>query len=458
MGARAENWPISEQAASRMTRTILYDGFHLTGGGGSGIATYARQLIGAVRLNGDKADAVLGSGQRADPRNPLLSLVGVFDPVQEKPQGRLRRLANYLQAFPGAPFGINTVKMPVAGHDNGGALAGIEDAYIGKRTFDRARAHFVRYGRFARVKIATGPSLFHATFPLPVRLPGIPNVVTIHDLIPLRLPSASLDDKRYFHAMVKAAAHSADHVVTVSEHSKRDIVEILGVPEDKVTNTHQPNGLPEWAMQISDAEVARDVRQGFGLEPKDYFLFFGTLEPKKNVGRLIEAFALSGSKRQLIIVGGLGWDYESDLARIDDERFISIKGSAAGEPPRFTIDRRVRRIPYASYDTLVSLIKGARALLFPSLYEGFGLPVLEAMSIGTPVMTANSTSLPEIVGDAGILVNPYDVKAMSYAIETLDRDDLLAQDLGQRASERAKLFSREAYAARIGALYDRILK
>lgn len=438
-----------------MTSVILYDGYHLTAAAGTGIATYARQLIQLARKSGYRTSALFGMETVPDRNNPLLSEVGLFDAVPETPPRRLTRLIRFARTWPGAPFGIKPVRLPVQGEVMGsGALAGLEDAYVARRTYERAKAHFQRRGKPAVVKVETPPDLFHLTYPAPLRVKGAPSVVTIHDLIPLRMPSASLDDKRYYYGMIKRIADEAAHIVTVSEHSRRDIVKLLGVPEEKVTNTWQSIGLPSWAGEIPDEEVTRDLTNGFGLEPGGYFLFFGALEPKKNVGRLVEAYALSGSKRPLIIAGGLGWQFKDDLKRIEDDRFLKF---TRGGDESLGISRLVRRLPYVPGDLLVSLIKGARAVLFPSLYEGFGLPVVEAMALGTAVMTSQTSSLPEVAGDAALLVDPGDIRDMSYAIERLDKDDVLVSEMAAKGLTRAAFFNRDDYQARVEAVYRRVL-
>ena len=155
----------------------------------------------------------------------------------------------------------------------------------------------------------------------------------------------------------------------------------------------------------------------------------------------------------LVIAGGAGWQNEREMERIKDPRFSNYRLVDA------TISKfeRVRRIPYLPLDQLVTLMRGARALLFPSVFEGFGLPVLEAMSLGTPVMTSNTTSLPEIAGDAALLVDPHDVGSMVTAIRQLDNDTDLLDELSGRGVRQAALFSMAAYQQRIAALYGRVL-
>jgi glycosyltransferase involved in cell wall biosynthesis len=298
------------------------------------------------------------------------------------------------------------------------------------------------------------PALFHATHPLPVHVAGCPNIVTIHDLVPLRLPHMTLDNKRYVFRLLRHLVKSADHILTVSEYSRRDIISVFGVPESRITNTYQAVNLPSRALSRSDDEVADEITNLFELDPGEYYLFIGALEPKKNVSRLIDAYAASGSRRPLIVAGGTGWQNEGDLERINDMRFSNYRV----RENTISKVKQVRRIPYLPPAQLITLMRGARALLFPSLFEGFGLPVLEAMTLGTPVLTSNTTSLPEIAGDAALVVDPYDIAEMAAAIRRLDNDMDLLEDLSSRGRKQAELYSMTNYVSRLGQAYRGILK
>jgi glycosyltransferase involved in cell wall biosynthesis len=263
----------------------------------------------------------------------------------------------------------------------------------------------------------------------------------------------TLDNKRYFFRLIQRHLAEADHIVTVSEFSRQDIIALFGVQEARITNTYQAVTLPPGVVARSDDAIADQITNLFDLDPGNYYLFLGALEPKKNVGRLIDAYAASGSRRPLVIAGGQGWQNKADIERIEDTRFSNYQVTEN------TISKvkRVRRIPYLPLDQLVVLMRGARALLFPSLYEGFGLPVLEAMSLGTPVMTSNVTSLPEIAGDAALLVDPRDINAMAAAIRNLDNDTDLLSELSDRGRVRAQAFSMANYQVRLQNLYSMVL-
>ena len=286
--------------------------------------------------------------------------------------------------------------------------------------------------------------LFHCTYAIPVAAKNALNVYTIHDLVPLRLPYSTMDDKKRMYRLLKAVTAKADQIVTVSEASKRDIVEMLGFDEERITNTYQTVTFPEEYLNRTDATVANYLDGQHGLEMYGYLLFFGALEPKKNVGRLIDAYLSSGVSLPLILVIGEGWQNADELSRLQQHN---------SRPATSTMAAGIRRLDYTSRSNLVNLIRGARAVVFPSLLEGFGLPVLEAMTLGTPVITSKDGALSEIAGDAALLVDPYDVDDISKAMQIAAQDPDLCGELSYRGLAQAERFSPRRYAERISALY-----
>lgn len=439
-----------------MGKTILFEGRNLTLSKGTGIATYARNLTGIARELGYRTELLVGTDQPL-PRSAVMSEVAFFDAHRKTLSPRMAAIRSYFRGLVPVPFGIRTTAVTGSGlvvtGRSGNLLQEFARLHVAYDLFEVANQHLIRFGRPAKVNLSSAPDLFHATHPTPLKVQGAANIYTIHDLIPLRLPYATLDKKELFFDTVRALAREADHIVTVSEFSRQEIVSLLEVPEERVTNTYQAVSLPEDLTGRPMDEVADELAHVFNLEPSGYFLFFGALEPKKNVGNLIDAYVASGSKRPLVIAGGLGWQYEDVLEKIADPRFVSyrIDGNIIRQ------ENRIRRVAHLPLGQLVSLIRGARAVLFPSLYEGFGLPVLEAMLLGTPVMTSSISSLPEVAGDAALLVDPFNVTEMGRAIRRLDRDDDLVRDLSARGPVRAAAFSPARYRARIEELYRTIL-
>lgn len=435
-------------------RRVLLEGHNLVLPSGTGIATYARQLTERLRHLGYDTEVLVGTARALDPKDPVLSEIGLFDAVRKPNLGQV--IAAEWRRLAVSPFAAKPVRIGRTGAVLGAGaeqLGAFSATYALPHLIDHERWHFRRYGRRLRLRMDDPPILFHTTRPAPLVIPGAVNVYTIHDLVPLRLPYTTADDKRFHLGMIRDLCRHADHIVTVSEFSRQDIIRFTGIDESRITNTYQAVTLPEHLLARPASEVARDLEALFGLDYGGYFLFVGALEPKKNLSRIIDAYAASGVQRPLIVAGGLGWMYETDLEKIESEQFLTYEMTGNRIRPR----RSVRRLSYLPFDHLVSLLRGARALLFPSLYEGFGLPVLEAMTAGTPVMTSNISSLPEIAADAALLVDPYDVDAMARAIRRLDADEDQCADLAARGLARAREFSPERYEARLDRLYRHLL-
>jgi glycosyltransferase involved in cell wall biosynthesis len=327
--------------------------------------------------------------------------------------------------------------------------------YVTRNLFTNAGRYFSLTNAFVDLTFDPRPDIFHCAYQLPLWSKSACNVYAIHDLVPLRLTFTTLDNKRSFTTLdnkrwmfrlLKKITAKADHIVTVSENTKRDIIELLGVDERRITNTYQA-AFPIEDVERSEDAVAEQLVGSFGLEANEYLLFFGVLEPKKNVGRLIEAYLASGVDISLVFVAGEGWHNESETTLLEELR---------GNRPGPTCDnriRRVRRFRYVRPSTLITLIRGARAVVFPSLYEGFGLPVLEALTLGTPVVTSRESSLPEIAGDAAVLVDPYDSGDIARAITAIFKDVDLRAELARRGRLQAAKFSLERYRERVEAPY-----
>jgi glycosyltransferase involved in cell wall biosynthesis len=275
---------------------------------------------------------------------------------------------------------------------------------------------------------------------MPLRCRAACNVFTIHDLVALRLPFATQDNKKFMYQLLRAVAARADHIVTVSENSKKDIMKYLGVEEHRITNTYESVEFPRDCIEKSTDVVADELEAALGLEYGKYLLFYGALEPKKNVSRLIDAYFFSGVILPLVLVTSGGWGNEAEVALIERRANTQIR-------------QRIYRLDYISQPMLVTMIRGACALIFPSLYEGFGLPVLEAMLLGTPVVTSRLGSLPEVAGDAALLVNPYEVSEIARGIGKIVEDADLRAELSTRGRTQAAVFSVERYRERVAQLY-----
>jgi glycosyltransferase involved in cell wall biosynthesis len=429
---------------------VVIDGFNLSLDKGTGVATYGRNLSSNLRDLGCEVGVLYGGAFSAG-RSPLLREILFFD-SQNAPVN-LWQLARRTVRSSLAPRWNTAFEVPMSGAVVSRALASglphYDTIWNARDLYFKAATQFNFFGAINRVSMSRKPDVCHWTYPLPLKLPGVPNVYTLHDLVPLRLPFTTLDKKERYFRLLEWICRTAAHIITVSEHSRRDIIELLGVDPARVTNTYQAVTIPDEHRLKPEEEVQRDVEGIFGLPYREYFLFFGSLEPKKNIGRIIEGYLGSGVETPLVMVGARAWKskYELKLLQSDEGRSQLSPQAAA----------RIVRLEYAPFPLLVSLIRGARAVLFPSLYEGFGLPILEAMLLGTPVLSSNTSSVPEVAGDAALLVSPYDTRAIADGVRALDTDDELRADLSERGKRRAALFSEAAYRERLADVYRKVL-
>lgn len=269
------------------------------------------------------------------------------------------------------------------------------------------------------------------------------SVITVHDLAFLRYPQfLTAAARRYYNGQIAAAVARADTIIAVSEATRADLLEMLRVPAEKVTVI--PEAAGEQFRPVPPAEIAQLSKER-GL-PTGYILFVGTIEPRKNIGGLLRAYAylrtLLPDAPPLVIVGGRGW--------LDEEIFALYEA--------LNLQQWVIWYGPADPADLPALYSGAAVFCLPSFYEGFGLPPLEAMACGTPVVVSNRSALPEVVGEAGVLVNPDDVEEIAEALRRVLTDSALAADLRQRGLQRAALFSWGEVARRTLALYERTLE
>ncbi len=271
--------------------------------------------------------------------------------------------------------------------------------------------------------------------PAPERVPTRVRALTIHDLIPLLHPEWMYPTAE---AEVRAVTDSIlpeDFVIANSNATATDVTAVLGIPPERIFVTPFAASKEVFYREESSQRIDA-VKARYGIPSGEYLLSLGTLEPRKNLVHLLRCFhrLLRQEKPtalRLVLVGPTGWKADPVFALLQEHPDLRARVVLAGYVP----------------DTdLAALYSGARGFVYPSLYEGFGLPVLEAMQCGTPVVTSDSTSLPEVVGDAGLLVPPTDADALSEALLRLVTDDGLAADLRRRGQSRAALFSWERTA------------
>ncbi|MCX6340468.1 MAG: glycosyltransferase family 1 protein [Candidatus Aureabacteria bacterium] len=260
-------------------------------------------------------------------------------------------------------------------------------------------------------------------------------VVTVHDLSFSRYPEyTEARNLRRLEKCFRYTLERADAIITISEFSKRELMELYGVPSDRIAVIHLGVSTPRRAVFEKPL-------------PARYFLFVGTVEPRKNLGTLLDAWRIVKKHRpdwafKLLIAGGHGWNCEPAEAQA---------GKRGVADDVITID-------YVTHEDLPALYRAAEALVFPSFYEGFGLPPLEAMASGTPVIASTAPAIPEVVGDAALMCDPHDPEGIARAIVQIQDDRQLRDSLVARGFERIKLFGWRKTAEETLALYRKLLQ
>lgn len=296
--------------------------------------------------------------------------------------------------------------------------------FYARDIFREAQVFFSMYRRPMAIQMPGPPGIMHWTYPLPLTIKGWRNIYTVHDVMPLDPEIPSPVDGVRLRAILNALHALNSDFVTVSDSARAQIVAYMGWAAGRVATCHQ------------GADVA-GVGQGAlpsKLKPGNYLLYVGAVEARKNLARLLDAYRASGINRPLVISGPDGLDASS----IDDQIDVTPGAVRLGLQPRGTV---------------LQLIKNARALILVSLGEGFGLPIAEAMALGTPVLSASGAALREVGAGATLLVDPLDPMALQAGLITIDGNSALRDRLVALGAQRAEYFALQPYAQRLLDLY-----
>jgi len=268
-------------------------------------------------------------------------------------------------------------------------------------------------------------------------------IVTCHDLISIFFPeNLPLASRLFYSKWEPFSYRKASKIIAISEHTKRDIMALLKIPEEKISVI--PLAASRDFRPIRSMRKLKEVREKYKTG-QNYLLDVGTIEPRKNLPFLVRAYALAvreGVDSNLVITGKKGWYYQGLFQLVED----------------LNLEDKVIFTGYVEEKDLPALYSGAKAFVFPSLYEGFGLPPLEAMACGTPVISSNTSSMPEVIGKAGILISPKDERLWANIIVNVLKDKALAQTLSEWGVRQAKKFSWEETARKTIEVYREVVE
>jgi len=279
--------------------------------------------------------------------------------------------------------------------------------------------------------------LYHETGFVPAKQPDIPTVYSIYDLS-LRRYSDTHPRERvwFFEHFIKRRMPFATHILTISEFIRQEIIEEFKVPAEMVTTIPLA---PDPIFSLCSAEEVKKIKQQYKL-PQSYLLFVSSLEPRKNIDLLIEAMHKISVDIPLVLVGWHGWGDKDWLEKIKSPK----------------LKNRIHIIGHVPDEHLAEIYNGAMALVYPSLYEGFGLPIVEAMACGCPVICSNTASMPEAAGDAALFINPKKSEELSSAIESVVLDEEIRKDLINKGHAQAKRFSWERTARKTLDVFKKV--
>ncbi len=301
----------------------------------------------------------------------------------------------------------------------------------------RVRATWMKKG-LLKIAKKTGASVYHETgLTIAPRLKGLMTIITLYDLSLMHYPECHPKDRvEYFEGHFLPQIGSVDHIITISDFVATELIESLGIPKDRVTSIHLAAD-PIFGQRPMDRVM--DVRLKFGL-PEQYMLYVGTLEPRKNLVQVARAMSQMVSAIPLVCAGRKGWlnmGFESEVKKLK-------------------IGSRIIHLGVCSDEDLAALYTGATVFVYPSLYEGFGLPVLEAMACGCPVVCSDRASLPEVAGNAAIQVSAEDDHALAVALDNVIENVELQQQLSVKGMHRADEFSWGSTAKRTLEVFDKV--
>ena len=298
-----------------------------------------------------------------------------------------------------------------------------------------------------RAARANEVDLFHIPYFAPPIASRVPTIVTIHDAIPLRLPLYRSGARvEAYMRLVASAAHKATMIITVSQHAKEDIMDALHLPAERIRVIYEAAG--DEYVPITDTAILAAARARYGIG-EQYVFYLGGLDSRKNVSQLVRAFAqlyrqLENPHLQLFISGNPA---KQKGPFFPDPRPVAAELGIS--------DQVIYR--FVEEEDKAAIYSGASLFVYPSMYEGFGLPPLEAMSCGAPVVCSNRTSLPEVVGDAALCVDPDDTQALAAAMHKVLTDTTLRDDLRARSMQRATQFSWRKTATETLSAYEEAL-
>ena len=303
-------------------------------------------------------------------------------------------------------------------------------AHLAHDLYRLAHIHYRYHRKILRLSPKAPPDIMHWTYPLPILIRGCRNIVTVHDLIPLTNPELTTINSHLFRSLMQDLIDHDTYFVTVSETTRQQMLSIFSMPQERITTLYQP-------IEFSTNTIQK-IQTSPQIAPPNSFIFYGRIERRKNIERLITAHKLSKSNTPLVLIG----------PKVDKYHMLDLQ----------KINNKVIHLPWSNRFSLLRTLSEAKALLFPSLAEGFGLPIIEAMALGVPVLTSRGGATEEIAGKAALLCNPSHTSSL---LEKIIQIETMSSQQRQKMIEKgliiSKNFNKLSYQKRYSKLLTKII-
>lgn len=432
---------------------ILVDGYNLYSLHGTGIFRYSCELCRIIHLLGHNASLLFGIPHIHTAflaKEMILQKIFIQDQKSsfqygKKKEGIYKKILSSLKtvSLRGRNVYFTLTEEDKKIYD--ARIKFVSSIYNSCNIHTKSDIAFRFLNKFATINLSSKIDIYHKPYPVPCHIKKCKNIATIHDIIPLKRPHYVTTNVKKFYELIKMTIEKSDRIITISEASKQDILEYFPKSDERKINVvYQSSFIDDSIAKVPEDKVKKLVESIYGLSYKKYIIFYGAIEPKKNVARLISAAMKAKCEFPLVIVGKNGWLFE-DVEQLLADIWRTPEGRA-----------RIMRFPYLPFEQLAMLISGAAACLFPSLYEGFGLPVIESMQLGCPVITSNVSSLPEVGGDSAHYVDPYSIGDIAAGIDAVCENEEYRCFLEKKGRIHSEKFSPKNYAATLNRIYTNL--
>jgi glycosyltransferase involved in cell wall biosynthesis len=430
-------------------KKILIDTRNLSLLDGTGIATYARNLAYIIKDLNYEVGLLLDRKKNFQ-KNEKLNEINFYDDKSYDTFFKyFKNLKSFLPYFNNKYFNLNKDKVI-----NTDYFRNFYPFYNflanSNNIIEISRIKFSLYRQLTNLipnnKINDCIDIYHSTSPLPLLLKGKINICTIHDIIPLEYPYFSDDNKKNYYQLIKKILKNYNHIISVSDVTKKSLINFFDIEEKKITTTYQSVHIPENIKSLDiKSENFSLFLDNFSLKAKNYFIVYGTIERRKNILKIISSFLSIPNKNfKLVIIGKLGHYADKELETLSD-----LKNNK--------LNKRILFFNYLKRDILLNLIKGSKAIINTSFAEGFGLQLLEGMNLGVPVIASNIRAHQEIGGDASLYVDPASEEQITKAmIDIIDNEQLVNQ-LVDKGYKQSKLFTKEIVQSKVASVYSQFI-